>query len=183
MWKKFQNLSLCLAAVVLFAETPGCSNMPETGETTMQEMEQTEANHKRLVAAVPPPVLKTSQERKNLVKRLERFNSEDKQSFIYLVDYGKIMAYYPVLGKVSSVNSMLTTTEQMVVRRVSSGNYVAEILPSPDLDGSYGSNGDAIFFFTDTDAYVEWNGTYMLSDQPLKLSQPPELQIIVDEKP
>lgn len=178
-----KKLIACLGVLGLFLVLTGCGNMPETGESTMTEMEQTEKNHQRLVAAVPPPVLKTSQERKNLVKRLERFNSEDKQSFIYLVDYGKIMAYYPVLGKVSSVNSMLTTTEQLVVRRIASGNYEAVTLPSPDLDGSYGSNGDAIFFFTDTDAYVEWNGTYMLSDQPLKLSQPPELQIIVDEKP
>ena len=49
------------------------------------------------------------------------------------------------------------------------------IVDSPDIDGSYGSNGDAIFFFTTDDVYVEWRGDYMLADQALKLTQQPEL--------
>jgi hypothetical protein len=43
------------------------------------------------------------------------------------------------------------------------------------IDGSYGSNGDAIFFFTTDDIYVEWRGDYMLADQPLKMTTQPEL--------
>ena len=160
----------------------GCGNMPETGQTTMHEMEQTEANHTKLVKAVPPPRLSTSLERKNRVKRLERFNNENKVSYIYLVSFGKIMAHYTMKGKVSSVNSLLTTPEQMVVRKTY-GNVVTATIQSPDLDGSYGSNGDGIFFFTTEDVYVEWSGQYMLCDQPLKLTQPPELIIDVDEKP
>ena len=49
------------------------------------------------------------------------------------------------------------------------------MVSSPDIDGSYGTNGYAIFFFTTDDIYVEWRGDYMLVDQPLKLTQPPEL--------
>jgi len=43
----------------------------------------------------------------------------------------------------------------------------------PAEDGSYGSNGDAIFFFATDGTYLEWNGRYHLSDKPLKLTQPP----------
>jgi len=82
------------------------------------------------------------------------------------------MTFMPIRGKVSSVNSRLTTGEQIVDDpwRYQSGGRVVE---SPQLDGSYGTNGDAIFFFTTEGVYVEWNGLYMLCDQPLALTTPP----------
>jgi hypothetical protein len=49
------------------------------------------------------------------------------------------------------------------------------VVNAPDLDGTYGENVEGIFFFTTEGAYVEWKGEYMMSDQPLKLSTPPEL--------
>jgi len=55
------------------------------------------------------------------------------------------------------------------------GRVVSGVIPSPAEDGSYGTNGDAVFFFTTDGAYVEWNGSYMLADQPLKLTTQPEL--------
>ena len=165
---------------------PGCGNdAVDTGASTKAEMEQTEVNHERLVAAVPPPQIKTSQERINLKKRLERFNSENKVSYIYLIDYGKIMAFYTVKGKVSSVNSLLTTPDQVVSmgHRASFGaeNKISRhTVASPDLDGSYGTTGNAVFFFTTDDTYVEWSGKYMLCDKPLKLSTPPLVVINED---
>jgi hypothetical protein len=47
------------------------------------------------------------------------------------------------------------------------------------MDGSYGTNGNAIFFFTTAGVYVEWNGEYMMADQPLQLATPPELTMTV----
>lgn len=38
---------------------------------------------------------------------------------------------------------------------------------------SYGSNGDAVFFFLTDGSYMEWNGTYLLVDRPMKLSVKP----------
>lgn len=159
---------------------PSCSEQGTQGK----EQLVTEDTQKRLLQAVPVPNnITTSQERKNLVRRLETFNDENKISYIYLVSYGKVMAFYTVKGKVSSASSYLTTSEQLVD---ANGNQCTKededgyggtcyIVESPDLDGSYGTNGDAIFFFTTEDAYVEWKGEYMVSDQPLKLSTQPEL--------
>lgn len=146
-----------------------CSN--KKGSSVKKEMRLTEDNHLRLVENVPPPKLETSQERKNLVRRLERFNIETKISYIYLFsDYGNIIYFTTVKGKVSSVNSLLTTPEQIVYRYSASA-----IVASPDLDGSYGSNGDAIFWFNDQDVYFEWNGKYVLLDQPLQITTKPIL--------
>jgi len=142
-------------------------------DTAEQELELTEQNQSRMIAAVPPPKFNTSQERKNLVRRLETFNVEDKISYIYLLtDYGQLVRFDTIIGKVSSVNSMLTCTDQPYEKSGSQGRAMVT-LPSPDFDGSYGSNGDAIFWFNQDGAYCEWNGKYFLTDQPLKLTVTP----------
>lgn len=80
------------------------------------------------------------------------------------------MAFYSIKGKVSSVNSQITNPEQ-IVKRFSGSHKVS----SPAEDGSYGENGDGIFFFTTDGTYVEWAGEYMLADKPLKMLTPPAL--------
>jgi hypothetical protein len=144
--------------------------------TVAQEQARTEANQQRLLKVQPPVSLDYSLERDNINKRTELWNNENKISYIYLVSYGKVMAFYTIKGKVSSVNSQITNPEQIVQRRYTAGGTrYTHVLPSPAEDGSYGTNGDGIFFFTADGTYVEWSGSYMLADKPLKLSTPPEL--------
>lgn len=155
--------------------TAGCTGTEKYDATTTgMEAQLTEENQNRLLISSPPPQLDKSLERENLIRRLDLLNDEKKIFYIYLVSYGKVMAEYTAKGKVSSVNSKLTTQEQIVDDpygyRDSSGGRVVE---SPDLDGSYGTNGDGIFFFTSDGAYVEWSGEYFVSDFPLHLSTPP----------
>lgn len=169
--------ALFTVAVVAALCVTGCNE--RKAKTQAQEQAATEVQQTIHLKAVPPPRLETSQERKNLVERLERFNTDSKVSYIYLVSFGKVMAFYTVKGKVSSVNSLLTTPEQLVRSRRTRFDY--HVVASPDLDGSYGSNGDAVFFFTTDGTYVEWSGDYMLCDKPLKLTTPPELVIQLDE--
>ena len=156
-----------------------CAPETDSTNTFTKEAATTEVNQRMLVKNNPIPTFETSQERINLTKRLTTFNKADKISYIYLLSFGKVMTFYTVKGKVSSVNSMLTNTEQLVDRwgNQCSSNSSTDCwsVPSPDLDGSYGSNGNAIFFFTTEGAYVEWNGEYMLADQPLKMATQPEL--------
>lgn len=165
---------LCLAVF-----GTGC-DQKNRDDTSQKEMKLTEKNQARLLVSHPPPALTESQERVNLIKRLTRFNNANKISYIYLIDYGRVMAYYTIKGKVSSVNSLLTTPDQIVDDPFGGWDAGGRVVPSPDLDGSYGSNGDAVFFFTTEDVYVEWSGRYMLSDQPLHLSQEPLLIRQVD---
>ena len=166
--KKFKIafLSLCLIGIVF--GTAGCT-MPE-GSTSEQEQSKTEENQKRLLASQPPVKLNWSLERENINRRTNLWNDENKISYIYLVSYGKVMAFYTIKGKVSSVNSQITNPEQVIDR------YEGDVvISSPAEDGSYGTNGDGIFFFTTEEVYVEWAGEYMLADQPLKLTTQPEL--------
>lgn len=138
-----------------------------------------------IAKAIPVPQLTTSSERKNVAKRAEMFNNEEKISYIYLVSYGKVMSFFTVQGKVSSLRSYMTPTEQLVDRYGTpciynstdvfcspTGTYT---ISAPDIDGTYGENVEGVFFFTTEGAYVEWKGEYMMSDQPLKLTTQPEL--------
>lgn len=157
------------------------------GSTFHFEQKFTEQNQQRLIRATPPPKLDTSLERENLIRRYEFLNDQNKIFYVYLIDYGKVMGYYTAKGKISSVNSRLTQEEQIVYSR---GGYTGSslagtiegfrVVGSPQLDGSYGTNGDGIFFFTTEGAYVEWNGKYIVSDFPLQMATPPILIQKVD---
>lgn len=173
-----KKLIVILLAFLMLFSLIGCNDDEETGGGTAQkeEMKITNINQLRLQTATPPPMIERSLERENLKERLIRFNDENKVSYIYLLsDMGSVITFFPIKGKVSSVNSMLTTTEQIIRNpRGYSEGWVA-VISSPDLDGSYGSNGDAIFFFTTEGVYCEWNGRYFLCDRPLKLTTAPLL--------
>lgn len=163
----------------------GCRAPKETAEI---EQDKTEANQAALLKSQPPTSLKWSLERDNINKRTDRWNDPAKVSYIYLVSFGKVMMFLPIKGKVSSVNSQITNPMQ--IARVykpaigMGGGHDVQwgVIPSPAEDGSYGTNGDAIFFFTTDGTYCEWNDKYFLCDKPLKLSTPPEMVIQVENK-
>lgn len=171
--KKFLLVIPLLAVMVL-----GLTGCEYEEPTASVEQTKTEENQSILLKNQPPVQLDWSLERENINKRTNLWNDANKMSYIYLISYGKVMAFYTVKGKVSSVNSQITNPEQiaMVRKSLQTGyKYVEGVLPSPAEDGSYGTNGDGIFFFTTEGVYVEWAGEYMLADQPLKLSTPPAL--------
>jgi len=159
---------------------------PKAPQASYQsDSQKVEDTQKRVQQSVPIPEIKTSSERKNIAERAKLFDNENLTTYIYLVNYGKVMAFYPVKGKVSSLNSFLSPLDKMVdgngnpckEKYNHSGVYVpCYVVQASDIDGAYGENTDGIFFFTaDSGAYVEWKGDYMVSSQPLKLSTQPEL--------
>ncbi|MCK4781326.1 hypothetical protein KAS79_00155 [Candidatus Parcubacteria bacterium] len=182
MKKKMILVGILLILAVLMCGCLDENKEGSSGETQRAEAGFTEKNQQRLTVASPPPELDKSLERENLIRRLQLLNDQNKVFYIYLVSYGKVMAFYTAKGKVSSVNSKLTTGEQIVDDPHGSYQAGGQVVESPALDGSYGTNGDAIFFFTTEGAYVEWAGEYMVSDFPLELSTPPALVMNIEEK-
>ena len=179
--KRTKIMSLLMVFIIAFAVlSAGCidESKPKP-KTSAQEAAFTESNQKRLTISNPAPSLDSSLERQNLIDRLNLLNNQNKIFYVYLVSYGKVMAEYTAKGKISSVNSKLTTQEQIIKSPFENGYEgrvnMGMVVESPALDGSYGTNGDAVFFFTTEGAYVEWNGEYFVSDAPLSLSTPPVL--------
>lgn len=141
-----------------------------------RENASVERNQSALQAAVPAPTLHDSQERRNLVRRLNLVNNPNRVSWIHLLGRdGRVVFYTSVRGKVSSLNSYLTATQQ--IRHTGNAEHVVE---APDLDGTYGENPNGIFWFTEDGVYMEWNGEYLLSDRPLRLSQEPTMVMQVN---
>lgn len=144
-----------------------------TGESYAYEVRITEENQINLVQKRPPFVMEDSLERQNLIQRYKYLNDQNNLHHVYLMSNdGKVISYFVAQGKVSSVNSKLTNDKQLVSapkcrRKVASCWKTVE---SPQMDGSYGTNGQAIFFFTPDGRYVEWNGKYVVSEEALGIN-------------
>lgn len=153
---------------VSFAGSP--DNSTPVNGTQNQEQTLSESNQSVLDKNQPAPRLTFSTERDNLIKKLKLTNNPNEVGYIYLLGAnGQVVANYTVKGKVSSLNSLLTTPQQ--IQNCPAGSGACGLTTdSPDVDGSYGPNPNGVFFFTTSGAYVEWSGPYMYSDQPMNIT-------------
>lgn len=158
-------------------------DMPAAQPTAQQvEQKAAQTQQSQFNKSTPIPVLPMSQERENLVKRATRINVQNMTGCVTLFDRGVLVASFVVAGKVSSLNSYLLSGDQLIEADLGEyrGNMVVE---QPDIDGAYGQNADGVFFFTaDTDAYVEWKGTYLYTDQCLVTTSSPLLTQTTNEE-
>ena len=177
--KKLLFIILPVLAVLLMSSS--CDDRPNN-TTALDEQARTELNQKDLNALQPAPKISWSLERDNLIKRFKLQNDRSISFYMYVFveGVGEPIGYYQV-NKVSSVNSQLTNTEQ-VVSVNDHGGYTSAVLPSPAEDGSYGTNGDAVFGFTPEDIYIEHNMHYMVSTVPLSFTKPVNRLTIINVK-
>lgn len=166
--KTILNLIVCFLIVL----TIGCvSDSRPENTSAKDEQAHTEQNQRNLNVLQPPPTITWSLERDNLIKRFKLQNDRSVNFYLYVFIEGVAdpIGYYQV-NKVSSVNSQLTNTEQIVWNGYSGGGW--SVLPSPAEDGSYGTNGDGVFGFTPEDIYIETNMKYITSTVPLTFTKP-----------
>jgi hypothetical protein len=180
----FSRRILVLASLIgLLVSLAACSTDVPAQTVQQKTSAAATANQKNLLDSTPIPVLTVSQERENLVKRAKRINVQNMTSCITLFSQsGAVVAFFPVAGKVSSLNSYLLPSDT-VVQPGGYYSYGSVVIESADIDGAYGQNADGIFFFTaDTDAYVEWKGDYFWSDACLSPKAPTILVQSVEPK-
>jgi hypothetical protein len=185
--KTIRIVAICITVCVVlaFLATGGCqkSHTIDGDATVLKEGKLTEENHARLVKAQPPPMFDYSLERENLIKKLKLMNTQNRIFYIYCLGMnGNVVYHGMVKGKVSSLNSLLTTPEQLIyVGGQDSTRNGVHRMPSPDFDGSYGKNPDGIFWFSPDDRYHEWaGGPYYLSETPEKINTPISITTTVD---
>jgi hypothetical protein len=140
------------------------------------ESENIGKNQQSLVTAQPAPQLKWSNERDNIIKRVTRFNDPNKLGYIYLFALnGEPIAYSVVNGKVSCTSSYVVPDENVIDGNHAIGysNASRELNPivvqQADVDGSYGTNGEGIFWFDENDVMWQWNQGYLYTDQPIQI--------------
>lgn len=162
--------------------TFGCRDGQEgidDNKTALREQAQTEKNQAVLFKKQPPPRITWSLERDNLIKRFKLQNDRAVMFYMYIFieGVGEPVGYYQV-NKVSSVDSQLTNTSQIV--QTTPGHYETQVLPSPAEDGSYGTNGSGVFGFTPEDVYIETTLKYVVSTIPLQFAHPVQRLAIVN---
>jgi len=168
--RKISSIGLIFVMCFILMGNKGCDE--NENKTAKQEQSMTEDNQRGLLERQPPPKITWSLERDNLIKRFKLQNDRTINFFMYVFIEGVAdpVGYYMV-NKVSSINSQLTNTEQ-IVWSSNYGHYESSALPSPAEDGSYGSNGDSVFGFTPEDIYIETNMKYIVSTVPLNFAKP-----------
>jgi hypothetical protein len=102
--------------------------------------------------------------------------------YVFIEGISEPIGYYQV-NKVSSVNSQLSNPEQIISGNSQGNNLpagTAVSIPSPSEDGSYGTNGDAVFGFTPEDICIETNMKFICATVPLHFQKPVNRLAIID---
>ena len=173
-----KKIVICLLAVLLLCSCVcfvGCDYEPD-GST--QDRINTKDAAKTLQSNQPTPTdLEYSLERYNLIRRAYWVNGQREKAmslpceiqrplgYIVLMSGNTVVGRFEVDGKVSSLNSYLTPDSDYY-------SYSATNYWLADVDGSYGTNDNGIFFFTPDGKYIEWTGTYLYSDIPFIVENP-----------
>ena len=132
---------------------------------------------------IPVPEITQAVEREMIARRAKLFDQQNKLGYVYLISQsGSVLGYYTIFGKMASLNSYLVPQEKITDERVyrnSDGSYTRSriggyfVMDDADLDGTYGSNIEGVFFFTDNGTYVELPTTAgvtpIYSDKPLPI--------------
>jgi len=100
----------------------------------------------------------------NIKRRLELTANPGLLGFVVLLnETGQPVMYTGVKGKITSGGKRLTSPQlSFAYERV-----------APSEEGTYGTSGEYVFFWTPAGQYIQWNGKYLYSDKPFRLSVEP----------
>lgn len=187
--KKKLIIMVGILIVSLFILT-GCMETSTT--STKKDVEATLNMGNTLAENQPTPTdIDYSLERYNLIRRTYWVNGQRERANTLVCEIEKPLGYialflengscagkFIVDGKISSLNSFLTPDSEYYEKNTSYSSESDLNIRSvdrysnkwlPDVDGSYGSNDNGIFFFTPDGKYIEWTGTYLYSDIPFEV--------------
>jgi hypothetical protein len=109
----------------------------------------------------------------NIQRRLKLTSNPGQIGFILLMNQaGQPILYASVRGKVTSGGKRLTAP--VTQYRVDHGNaYGTDLGPGPSDEGTYGTSGEYIYFWTTDGQYYQWAGNYLYSDKPFRTDVKP----------
>ena len=170
--KKF--VALTLVIIIMVVSLASCE-LSGSAQDTMNQIES--ANDLQRHQPTPTDI-DYSLERYNLIRRTYWVNGQREKAnslpcqvekplgyIVLFAESGAVVSSFIVDGKVSSLNSFLTPDSEYY-EKGSINNWLA------DVDGTYGTNDNGIFFFTPEGNYYEWTGTYLYSDVPMIIEDP-----------
>lgn len=168
-----------LTVLMLLACLTSCLDYTPSG-STQDKLNQKEAANEIQANQPTPTDIEYSLERYNLIRRAYWVNGQREKAmnlpcevqrplgYIILMSGNIVVGRFEVDGKVSSLNSYLTPDSDYY--EYGGDGYKNQWLA--DVDGTYGTNDNGIFFFTPDGKYIEWTGTYLYSDIPFIVENP-----------
>lgn len=171
-------LALGLLLGILVLCLAGCS---EPTATQQNKIDTEKATETLLSNQATPTDIEYSLERYNLTKRAYWVNGLYEKAnavpcpvqrpigYIACVTASGAIVYTGAVdGKVSSLNSYLSADSEYYEYNGTSAynDWLA------DVDGSYGTNVEGVFWFTVDGHYKEWTGDYLYGDEPFEVEDP-----------
>lgn len=114
--------------------------------------------------------LDNSLEKANLKERLERENDPNATRYVYLMNFGQIVGYYVIEGKVSSAGSQLAPEQEVI--DACSADVCPVVVDSAQDDGTYGQGDPGVFFFLADGTMVTTDLNVIQSDAPMEIDVP-----------
>lgn len=114
--------------------------------------------------------LENSLEKANLKEKLERENDPNATRYVYLMNFGQIVGYYVIEGKVSSSGSQLAPEQEII--DPCPADYCPVVLDSAQDDGTYGSGDPGVFFFLADGTMVTTDLNVIQTDAPMEIDVP-----------
>ena len=155
-------ITMALAALLI----TGCGGEPPPDKNN-------ETQSQKAQAAAAAITFSENAEIENIKNRLELTANPGLMGFIVLLnETGQPVMHVGVKGKITSGGKRLSKTYN--VARMDCGEWQCDKeLPAPSDEGTYGSSGEYVFFWTTSGQYVQWNGKYLYSDKPFRLTIKP----------
>lgn len=155
-----------IVSLFLLPMLVGC---PEVESQPTQKAAQT----KKAEAAANSIQFTENAEIDNIKARLTLTANPGLLGYVVLLnEMGQPILYTGVKGKITSGSKRLTKPYDW--QHKDCGQYGCDKdVPGPSDEGTYGSSGEYVFFWTPAGQYIQWNGKYLYSDKPFRLSVEP----------
>lgn len=109
----------------------------------------------------------------NIKKRLELTANPGLLGYVVLLnEMGQPVMYTGVKGKITSGGKRLTDPRQ-IIHNGNVNGQAWSVTDSPSDEGTFGSSGEYAFFWTPAGQYIQWNGKFLYSDKPFRLTTEP----------
>ena len=114
---------------------------------------------------------------KMVINRYQFLANTDQYGYFYgfVPGIAQPTVLYVVKGSVFPVNDMVTPSDYQQTCTGGGKDPCAVVLQKQQPDGTWGTNGAAMFGWTANGTYFEWNGPYAYSSQPLVLQAHTEI--------
>ena len=157
--------SLTLVTLAACAALAGC-NAVDTAPTAQQEQSA------KAQAAAQAVTFEKNAEIDNIQRRLKLTSNPGQIGFVMLINQaGQPIMYTSVKGKITSGGKRLT-----VPKTYGHDCYqgsCADTAQGATDEGTYGSAGDYVYFWTVDGQYIQWAGNYLYSDKPFRTNVQP----------